>query len=176
MSPISYQGPLEADEKTERTHSQSVEIDLGLSQPGMTVSAILTHKGDEVHSVTRHTKIRELIAELTRLRVGALVVVDSANEPVGVVSERDVIHVANAKGADCFDGLVEDIMTADPVTCTPSDKIEFVAKQMADGGFRHMPVIDAGKIAGFLSMRDVMGHRLLEIEYENLKMKQTIVG
>lgn len=176
MSPISYQGPLEADEKPEHTHSQSVETSLGTGQPGMTVSAILTHKGDDVYSVTRHTTVKELVAELTRLRVGALVVVDSANEPVGIVSERDVVHGADTKGTGCFDTLVEEIMTADPVTCTPSDKIEAVAKQMADGGFRHMPVIDAGKLAGLISMRDVLVHRLKEIEYENLKMKQAIVG
>ena len=176
MSPISYKGPMEADQRPEHTHSQSIESNFGIGQPGLTIAAILTNKGDDIFTVTRHTTIKELVAELTRLRVGALVVVDSSNEPVGIVSERDVIHAADIKGTSVFENLVEDIMTADPKTCSPNDKIEAVARQMTDDGFRHMPVIEAGKLSGLISIRDVIGHRLLEIEYENLKIKQTIVG
>lgn len=176
MSPISYRGPMEADQRPEHTHSQTIESNLGIGQPGLTIAAILANKGDDIYTVTRHTTIKELVAELTRLGVGALVVVDSSIEPVGIVSERDVIHAADIKGPSVFEGLVEDIMTPDPKTCSPNDQIEAVAKQMADESFRHMPVIEAGKLSGFISIRDVISHRLLEIEYENLKMKQAIVG
>lgn len=176
MSPISYQGPMEVDEKPEHTHSQSTESNLGIGQPGHTVASILADKGDDIFTVTRHTTVKELIAELTRLRVGALVVVDSSNEPIGIVSERDVIHGADIKGPVLFDDLVEDIMTPNPKTCSPDDMIESVVKQMDDGGFRHMPVTEAGKLSGLVSIRDCVRHRLTEIAYENLKMKQVIVG
>lgn len=176
MSPISYQGPMEKDQRPEHTHSQTIESNLGIGQPGLTIAAILANKGDDIFTVTRHTTIKELVADLTRLRVGALVVVDSSNEPVGIVSERDVIHAADIKGPSVFEDLVENIMTPDPKTCSPNDKIEAVARQMTDGGFRHMPVIEAGKLSGVISARDCISHRLLEIEYENLKIKQTIVG
>ena len=176
MSPVSYQGPMETDKKRKPTHSQSAEGNLGVNQPGLTVESILANKGDDIFTVTRHTTIKELVAELTRLRVGALVVVDSSNEPVGIVSERDVIHAANNKGSGVFESLVEDIMTPNPKTCSPNDMIEVVARQMIDEGFRHMPVIEAGKLSGVISVRDCISHRLLEIEYENLKIKQAIVG
>ncbi|MEM7226898.1 MAG: CBS domain-containing protein [Pseudomonadota bacterium] len=176
MSPISYQGPMEADEGPKHTHSQTAEANLGAGQPGLTVSAILSDKGDDTFTVAPHTSVKEVIAELTRLRVGALVVVDSAKEPVGIVSERDVVRVADAKGADAFAMNVDEIMTPDPKTCYPEDKIEAVMKRMNDGGFRHMPVVEAGKLAGLISIRDVVRHRMLEIEYENLKIKQAIVG
>ena len=176
MSPISYQGPMEADERPEHIHSQSIESNLGIGQPGLTVAAILADKGDDIYTAPPHTTVKEIVSELTRLRVGALVVVDSTNEPIGIVSERDIIHGADIKGSGVFESLVEDIMTPNPKTCSPNDKIEAVAKRMTEGHFRHMPVIEDGKLCGLISIRDVARHRMLEIEYENLKMKQAIVG
>ena len=176
MSPISYQGPMEEEESPIHTHSQTENSSLGVGQPGLTVAAILADKGDDIYTATPHTTVKEIVSELTRLRVGALVVVDSTNEPIGIVSERDIIHGADIKGSGVFESLVEDIMTPNPKTCSPNDKIEAVAKRMTEGHFRHMPVIEDGKLCGLISIRDVARHRMLEIEYENLKMKQAIVG
>ena len=85
MSPISYQGPMESDETPKHTHSQSTEGNLGLGQPGVTVEAILSTKGDDIYTATPHTALKEVIAELSRLRIGALVVVNSSREPIGIV-------------------------------------------------------------------------------------------
>lgn len=176
MSPISYQGPMAADEKPEHTHSQSAEGSIGVGQPGLTVESILSTKGDEIHTVTPHTSVKEVIGTLSRLRIGALVVVDSSNEPIGILTERDIVHTAEVRGPEMFEILSEEIMTVDPKVCHPEDNIESVMKRMSDGGFRHMPVTDGGKLVGLISIRDVVRHRMLEIEYENLKMKQAIVG
>ena len=176
MSPISYQGPMAVDERQKRTHSQSMESNLGIGQPGLTVESILSGKDDEIYTATPHLTAKEVIADLARLRIGALVVVDSSNAPIGIITERDIVRSAEAKGPEMFETLVEAIMTADPKTCHPEDKIETVMKRMTEGGFRHMPVTDAGKLVGLISIRDVVRHRMLEIEYENLKMKQAIVG
>jgi CBS domain-containing protein len=176
MSPISYQGPMAVDERQKRTHSQSMDSNLGVGQPGLTVASILSGKGDEIYTATPHLTAKEVIAELARLRIGALVVVDSSNAPIGIITERDIVRSAEAKGPEMFETLVEAIMTADPKTCHPEDKIETVMKRMTEGGFRHMPVTEAGKPVGLISIRDVVRHRMREIEYENLKMKQAIVG
>ncbi|MEM7170026.1 MAG: CBS domain-containing protein [Pseudomonadota bacterium] len=176
MSPISYQGPLEIDEKSRHTHSQSAESSMGLGQPGLTVESMLSDRKGVVHSVTPHSPVKEVVAELSRLRIGALVVIDNSNEPIGIVTERDIVHCAEKHGAAMFDLLSEAIMTADPKVCHPEDKIESVMKRMSDGGFRHMPVTDGGKLIGLVSIRDVVRHRMMEIEYENLKMRQAIVG
>ena len=176
MSPISYQGPMAKDEGPERTHSQTKQSSLGVGQPGRTVSGILADKGDEVFTVTPHQTVKEVVAELHRLRVGALVVVDHGNRPVGIVSERDVVRNIDSRDPDFFDGPVADIMTPDPQTCSLDDKVEAIMKRMTEGRFRHLPAVEDGELRGLVSIGDVVRHRMLEIEYENLKMKQAIVG
>ena len=176
MSPVSYQGPLEKDAKPAHTRSQTTESNLGIGQPGLTIAAILGDKGDDIYTAAPHTTVMEVVAELTRLRVGALVVVDSSNEPVGIISERDIVNNVNHKGLAVFGGSVEDIMTLHPKTCAPDDKVGTLMKRMTEGRFRHMPVIENGKLCGLVSIGDIVRHRMMEIEYENLKMKQAIVG
>lgn len=176
MSPVSYQGPMASDEDPKHSHSQTVDSSLGTGQPGLTVAAILADKGDELYTVPPHSTVKEVVAELTRLRVGALVVVNSVKETIGIVSERDVVRNADIKGLGVFESPVEDIMTPNPQTCSPGDTVEVVMKQMTDGRFRHLPVIEGSKLCGLVSIRDIVRHRMLEIEYENLKMKQAIVG
>ena len=176
MAPISYQGPLAHDERTQPTQSQTRDSNLGVGQPGLTVDAILGDKGRDIFTATPQMTVKEVVKELNRLRVGALVVVDSKNAPVGIVSERDIVRHADTKGLGMFDGAVEAIMTPDPITCTKADKVEEIMKRMTEGRFRHMPVVDAGILAGLVSIGDVVRHRMQEIEYENLKMKQAIVG
>ncbi len=176
MTPISYQGPLEEDDSDKHRHSQSIESNLGTGQPGLTVSAILSDKGDDVHTASPHMTVIEVVGELARLRIGALVVVDGGNVPVGIVSERDVVQKSDTKGLGIFDKPVTEIMTPNPQTCHPTDKIEDIMKRMTDGHFRHMPVIDGGQLCGVISIGDVVRHRMTEIEYENLKMKQAMVG
>lgn len=176
MTPTSYQGPMAEDESPMHTHSQTTESSLGVGHPGLTVACILADKGDLVYTTTPHTTVMEAVHEMTRLRVGALVVVNSSNEPIGMISERDVSRNASIKGLGVFDGPVEDIMTRDPKTCTPHDRIEDILRRMAGDGFRHMPVMAGGKLAGIVSVYDLARHRILEVEYESLKMKQAIVG
>lgn len=176
MAPISYQGPMADDEKPERTHSQTAQASLGSGQPGLTVAAILADKGGEIFTVSPTNTVKEVVAELNSRKVGALVVVDSSSQPVGIISERDVVRYADIKGLEVFDGPVQDIMTANPKTCFPEDKVEDVMKRMTEGRFRHLPVIDGGRLCGLVSIGDVVRHRMLEIEYENLKMRQAIVG
>lgn len=176
MSPISYRGPMEADENPRHTHSQTQEANLGVGQPGIAVTAIIADKGDAIYTVSPHTTVREVVAELNRLRVGALVVANANDEPIGIVSERDIVRNIDTSDLGIFEGPVEDIMTPNPQTCSPNDRVEAIMKRMTESRFRHMPVTKDGKLCGLVSIRDVVRHRLLEIEYENLKIKQAIVG
>ncbi|WP_179954262.1 CBS domain-containing protein [Denitrobaculum tricleocarpae] len=176
MAPISYKSPMAEDEKHERTHSQTAEASVGAGLPSLTVAAILADKGGEIFTVPPEMTVKEVVAELNRRRVGALVVVDGDNKPVGIISERDVVRTLDTTGLEVFDSQVQEIMTADPKTCTPADNLEDVMKRMTDGRFRHLPVVDAGRLCGLVSIGDAVRHRMLEIEYENLKMKQAIVG
>lgn len=176
MAPVSYQGPLEGDDRSHHTQSQTEELNLGVGQPGVTVGAILTDKGDDIFTVSPSTTVKQVVAELNRMRVGALVVVNPAQEPVGIVSERDVVRNIDIRGLGVFDEHVEEIMTADPQCAVPTDKLETVMKRMTESRFRHMPVLQDGKLCGLISIGDVVNHRMREIEYENLKIKQAMVG
>jgi len=176
MAPFSYQGPMEHDETKKHTHSQTEEWSLGMNAPGLTVESIIAHKGDDVFTVAPQQTVKDVVGDLARLRVGALVVVNPENEPVGIVSERDIVHKLDTVGVEVLGGAVETIMTPDPVTCTPDMKVEDVMKTMNARRFRHMPVLKDGKLCGVVSIGDVVRHRMQEIEYESLKIKQAIVG
>ena len=176
MAPTSYQGPLEGDDKDHRTRSQSEDTNLGVGQPGITVGAILADKGGDIYTVSPSTTVKEVVAELNRMRVGALLVVNPAKEPIGIVSERDVVRHADTVGLGVFDQPVETIMTANPQCCVPTDKVESVMLRMTESRCRHMPVLNDGKLCGLISIGDVVRHRMREIEYENLKIKQAMVG
>ena len=152
MTPTSYQGPLEGDDRTHRTHSQSEEGNLGIGQPGVTVGAILADKGDDIFTITPSTTVREVVAELNRMQVGALVIINPSKEAIGIVSERDVVRNVDVKGLGVFDEPVETIMTPDPQCCVPTDKVESIMLRMTNSRFRHMPVLQDGKLCGLISI------------------------
>ncbi len=176
MTPISFQGPLEGDDKGNDTRSQTEASNLGTGQPGVSVGAILADKGDKIFTVSPSTTVKEVVAELNRMRVGALVVVNPSRDPIGIVSERDVVRHVDLKGVGMFDEAVETIMTPNPQCCVPTDKVETVMLRMTESRFRHMPVLQDGKLCGLISIGDAVNHRMREIEYENLKIKQALVG
>ena len=175
MSPTSYRGPLQVDEQSKRTYSQTEEANLGRDQPGRTVGAILADKGREVFTITVATTVVEAIGELNRLQVGVLIVVEGGRL-MGILSERDIVRNIETKGLALFERPVSEIMTADPVTCSPEDSVEKIIHIMDRSQFRHMPVMQHEDLCGVVSIRDIMHHRLGELEYENLKIKQAIVG
>lgn len=176
MAPFSYQGPMEQDETKKHTHSQTEAWSLGMNAPGLTVESIISHKGDDVFTASPQQTVKELIGDLARLRIGALVVVNPEGEPIGIVSERDIVHKIDTMGVEILDGPVDAIMTHHPVTCTMDMKVEQVMQTMVARRFRHMPVLKDGKLCGVVSIGDVVKHRMQEIEYESLKIKQAIVG
>ena len=175
MSPTSYRGPLQVDEEQKRTFSQTEEANLGLNQPGRTVAAILAQKGQEVFTVSPETTVLQAIGELNRLQVGVLLVIEGGRL-MGILSERDIVRNIEIKGLELFDRPVSEVMTAEPLTCSPEDSLEKVIKEMTRSQFRHMPVMKDEELCGVVSIRDIMHHRLGELEYENLKIKQAIVG
>lgn len=98
--------------------------------------------------------LREIAEVLTREEIGA-VVVRGAQPLAGIVSERDLVR-ALADGADPDEERAEDVMTFDVVTVGPEATIAEVAREMVDGGIRHMPVVDDGGPVGIVSIRDVL--------------------
>jgi CBS domain-containing protein len=126
----------------------------------MNISNILATKGGKVITIRPDQSLKEAIALLTRHNIGALVVVDAAGKPVGILSERDIIHVANRHAEMIFKQTVADTMTKNVVIATPADDLQAVLKTMTERHFRHMPIIDGGQLAGLVSIGDVVKAQL----------------
>lgn len=121
----------------------------------MNIKRILATKGTNVITIRPEQTIREAIALLARHNVGALVVVDEGNRPVGIISERDIVRAA-VVDEGLFARPVGGIMTRDLITGLPQDDLGSVAKTMTEKHIRHLPVVDQGKLVGIISIGDVV--------------------
>lgn len=121
----------------------------------MDIASILATKGDRAHTVRPVQSIREALGLLAQHNVGALIVVDDAGRPVGILSERDVVREA-AKNERVFGMKVAEIMTRDVITGSPHDDLMTVAHTMTEKRIRHLPVVDQGRLVGVVSIGDIV--------------------
>jgi CBS domain-containing protein len=128
----------------------------------MNIGNILATKGSKVITIHPEQSLKEAIALLTQHTIGALVVVDNAGKPVGILSERDIIHAADRSSEAMLKQAIKDVMTKNVVMATPHDDLQAVLKTMTEKRFRHMPVMDEGKLAGIVSIGDVVKAQLDE--------------
>jgi CBS domain-containing protein len=122
----------------------------------MKIAAILAEKGREVVSVTGPASVREIVSIIASRRIGAVVVLAEADRLAGIVSERDVVKALAAKGEAALNMTAQDIMTEAVITATPETSINEAIAMMDEGYFRHLPVVDGGKLVGIISVRDVV--------------------
>lgn len=121
----------------------------------LTVATILARKGVEVITVRPDQTLREALATLAEHSIGALLVVDGSGALAGVLSERDIVREA-VRNEKFFEKPVSSIMTRHVITGQPQDDLNAVAATMTAKRFRHLPVLDAGKIVGIISLGDVV--------------------
>jgi CBS domain-containing protein len=121
----------------------------------MTVATILARKGMNVVTVRPDQTLREALAMLSQHSIGALVVVNTAGELAGILSERDIVREA-VRNERFFDLTVSAIMTKNVITGQPRDDLDAVARTMTHKRFRHLPVLDGGKLVGVVSLGDVV--------------------
>ncbi len=142
----------------------------------MRIADIISHKGDIVVTTSARAGIREVLAELAEHNVGALVVTDSDGYPVGIVSERDIVRALAARGGDVLDESVAAIMTSDIVTTDPGDLIDRAAEIMTERRIRHMPVVADGRLAGIVTIGDVVSSQLRQLESDRQQLEAYISG
>jgi len=121
----------------------------------MNVARLLATKGTGVYTIRPEQTIRQAIDMLARHNVGALVVVDEAQRPIGMISERDVVRQL-AKSEDIFGQAVSTIMTENVITGVPQDDLKSVANTMTEKRIRHLPLVDHNKLIGIISIGDVV--------------------
>jgi CBS domain-containing protein len=121
----------------------------------MNIQSILARKGSHVVTIHPQQTIREAVATLARHNIGALVVVNAAGQPIGIISERDIIR-AVAHDEAVFAVTVRTLMTRELVTGVPYDDLEAVGHTMTERRIRHVPVVDQGQLVGIVSIGDVV--------------------
>jgi CBS domain-containing protein len=140
----------------------------------MTVKAILEAKGGSVITIDPTASLEEAAKILADRRIGALVVTGPEQRIVGIVSERDIVAMLAARGCHALDVPLTAVMTRKVTTCSSSDTISTIMERMTDGKFRHVPVVEQGKLTGIISIGDVVKHRLQEMENEQNALRDYI--
>ncbi len=140
----------------------------------MKIHSILATKGTNVITIRPTQTIREALALLNQYNIGALVVVDATETPAGILSERDIVRHA-ARDEHLFDLPVSQLMTTPVVLGSPTDDLNSVLHTMTQRRFRHLPIVEQGKLAGMITLGDVVKARLDEYkgEIENLETQIT---
>lgn len=141
----------------------------------MTIRAILESRPHEVITIAGHATVREAVAVLAEKRIGALPVLADGSV-AGVFSERDVIYCLAKEGAAALDRSVRDVMTKPAVTVSPGDPVMGALSLMTKRRIRHLPVVDSERMAGFVSIGDLVKYRVDAIEAEASAMREYIQG
>jgi CBS domain-containing protein len=141
----------------------------------MIVAQILKGKTSVVATVGADLPLSDVVALLTERRIGAVPVLDG-DSLAGIISERDIVHVLASHGAAALDVKVGDAMTRSVKTTTLQTTVEQAMAAMTAGRFRHLPVMEAGRLIGIISIGDVVKARLDEQQYEVENLRSYVVG
>jgi len=142
----------------------------------MKVGSILQVKGRDVETVRPETSLEIAVHKLSSLGFGALVVSEDGEHLAGVISERDVVRGLAKHGTRLLDLTVGDVMTKRGPVCSPDDSIRHVMAEMTRTRQRHLPVVDAGKLCGVVSIGDVVKRRLEDMELETNVLRDAYRG
>ncbi len=139
------------------------------------ISSILKTKGSEVWSVSPSAPVFEAIEKMAEKRVGALAVV-SEGKLVGMISERDYARKVILQGRSSKETPVAEIMTSPAITVTPQHTVEECMKLMTEKRIRHLPVMDQGRLAGVISIGDLVKWTITAHEETIAHLENYITG
>jgi CBS domain-containing protein len=141
----------------------------------MTVGIILAAKGREVVTIEPSASLAEAARLLAEWRIGAALVLGADRRIIGIISERDIVRALAANGAAALQESVSQTMTRRVETCSESETVASIMERMTAGKFRHMPVVDQGRLVGVVSIGDIVKHRVQEMERESVAMRDYIM-
>ena len=143
----------------------------------MLVSQIIRNKVHQgVVTLLPGTTLTEAAQLLSEKRIGAVVVSTDGSKVAGILSERDIVREIGKRGASALQDKVEDVMTRNVFGCNPEDNADLVLQTMTQKRFRHLPVIEDGKMIALISIGDVVAARLAELELEKDALTGMIMG
>jgi CBS domain-containing protein len=142
----------------------------------MRINDLLRQKGGLVVTIRPDQPVTELLDSLATNGVGALVVSADGQHIDGIVSERDVVRRIQRFGPDLLQEPVSAIMSANVRTCSPDTELDDLMQMMTEGRFRHVPVLDGDRLAGIVSIGDVVKHRIDELQGERDQLQAYITS
>ena len=140
----------------------------------MTVGVILAAKGRETFTIEPNIHLAEAITLLADKRIGAALILGADRRIAGIISERDIVRALAERGAAALDEPVSRTMTRKVETCNESEAVASLMERMTAGKFRHMPVVDQGRVVGIVSIGDIVKHRVQEMERDSVAMREYI--
>ncbi len=142
----------------------------------MLVSQILKDKGDLVFTASPQETVGAAAALLHTRRVGAMVVVDADEAIVGILSERDIVRVIAKEGAGALNKPIAACMSAEVIFAQPEESIDILLERMTDRRIRHLPVVRDGRLAGIISIGDLVKYKINEAQAEAEGLKAYIAA
>lgn len=144
----------------------------------MIVSQILKSKATGgVMTLPSDASVSDAAVIMSDKRIGTIVISDDGGATAaGILSERDIVRELGKRGAACMANTAGEMMTRTLVTCGPSDTSDAVLAKMTEGRFRHMPVIEDGKMIGLISIGDAVKARLAELAMERDALEGMVMG
>jgi CBS domain-containing protein len=140
----------------------------------MTVKAIIDAKGGDVTTIEPTIDLATAAKLLAERRIGALVVMGADRRVAGILSERDIVRAVSERGSAALQEQVGQVMTHKVATCTYDETIHSIMERMTAGKFRHVPVIELGRLVGIISIGDVVKYRIEEMEHESAALRDYI--
>jgi CBS domain-containing protein len=141
-----------------------------------TVTAILKHKGYKVTTIDPMATIAQVADVLTAEHIGAVLVLDRAEQLLGIVSERDIVRSLAANGAHTLDMTAGQLMTRALQIARANTTVAEAMSMMTIGRFRHLPVIEGDRLIGLISIGDVVKARIMEQADEVDSLKAYVAG
>ncbi len=132
----------------------------------MYVANILKVKGNDIVTISPGEPVAAALAMLAEKRIGSLLVLDEQGKIAGILSERDLVRAMHKHHDQFLNKRVGELMTTRVVTCSSKDPVAAIMGMMTAQRFRHVPVVDDGKLIGIISIGDVVKSRIEEAEAE----------
>ncbi|WP_146591511.1 CBS domain-containing protein [Puniceibacterium confluentis] len=143
----------------------------------MQVYNILKSKADDVvFTVTPDALVSDAAKILAEKRIGTVVISSDGTTADGILSERDIVRQLANHGGACLTAPVSAYMTTKLETCTRDEEADAILARMTEGRFRHMPVVEDGKLIGLITIGDVVKARLSELAMEKTALEGMIMG
>jgi len=142
----------------------------------MLLKDLVDQKGRDLVTVDEQATICEAAQKMVDHNIGSILVINEEEMILGIMTERDLLRLCPTRSGEMCTSIVRDIMTTDVIVGNADDTVEMAENLMIKNRIRHLPVLDHGKLAGLLSIGDIVKSKLHDIEVENKYLRDYISG